>query len=96
MLPYTYWMRPDPDGDLRRINEARAAQIYQAFRHLGRLLRSTLGWLRGWAGARAAGASPAGSTAGSEACDASRSRPSAPSPVPMVPASACGACPTAG
>ena len=37
MLPYTYWMRPDPDGNLRRQNEARAAEMYQGLRRIGRL-----------------------------------------------------------
>ncbi|MCC5963417.1 MAG: hypothetical protein JJU09_09840 [Rhodobacteraceae bacterium] len=37
MLPYTYWMRPDPDGNLRRQNEARAADMYQGTRRIVRL-----------------------------------------------------------
>ena len=40
MLPYTYWMRPDPDGEQRRANEAQAAAIYQGFRRIGRLWRA--------------------------------------------------------
>jgi uncharacterized protein YjiS (DUF1127 family) len=45
MLPYTYWMRPDPDGELRRANEAQAAVLYQGFRRIGRLARTAVGLL---------------------------------------------------
>ena len=45
MLPHTYWMRPDPDGEMRRANEARAAVFYQSFRRIGRLTRTALGLL---------------------------------------------------
>ena len=45
MLPYTYWMRPDPDGNLRRQNEARAAVMYQGLRRIGRLGQRACGIL---------------------------------------------------
>ncbi|WP_209428448.1 hypothetical protein [Pararhodobacter sp. SW119] len=45
MLPYTHWMRPDPDGEMRRANEAQAAVLYQRFRRIGRLTRTAFGLL---------------------------------------------------
>jgi hypothetical protein len=45
MLPYTHWMRPDPDGEMRRANEAQAAVLYQGFRRIGRLTRAAFGLL---------------------------------------------------
>ncbi|TVS00237.1 MAG: hypothetical protein EA407_15045 [Rhodobacteraceae bacterium] len=45
MLPYTHWMRPDPDGNLRRQNEARAADMYQGLRRIGRLGQRAYGML---------------------------------------------------
>jgi hypothetical protein len=45
MLPYTYWMRPDPDDEMRRANEAQAALLYQGFRRIGRLAHTAFGLL---------------------------------------------------
>lgn len=54
MLPYTHWLRPDPDGQLRRQNEARAADMYQALRRIGRLVRRSGGQAGRALGARKA------------------------------------------